>query len=76
MLDSNDVERRICEMLDMDDEELKAELKKHLLLSDERHQRIDESLGEIMQEIDMLLSRIDDAEDEAQEEEQEKSSTR
>jgi len=76
MLDSNDVERRICEMLDMDDEELKAELKKHLLLSDERHQRIDESLGEIMQEIDMLLSRIDDAEDEAQEDEQEKSSTR
>ncbi|HNX09358.1 MAG TPA: hypothetical protein PKL29_04525 [Methanothrix sp.] len=76
MLDSNDVERRICEMLDMGDEELKAELKKHLLLSDERHQRIDESLGEIMQEIDMLLSRIDDAEDEAQEDEQEKSSTR
>lgn len=76
MLDSNDVERRLCEMLDMDDEELKAELKKHLLLSDERHQRIDESLGEIMQEIDILLSRIDDAEDEAQEDEQEKSSTR
>jgi DNA anti-recombination protein RmuC len=76
MLDSNDVERRICEMLDMDDEELKAELKKHLLLSDERHQKIDESLEEIIQDIDMLLTRIDEAEDEAQKDEQEKSSIR
>lgn len=76
MLDSNDVERSICEMLDMDEEELKAELKKHLLLSDERHQRIDESLEEIMQDIDMLISRIDEAEDEAQKDEHEKSSKR
>ena len=63
-------------MLDMDDEELKAELKKHLLLSDERHQKIDESLEEIIQDIDMLLTRIDEAEDEAQKDEQEKSSIR
>jgi hypothetical protein len=76
MLDSKDVERRICEMLDMGDEELLAELERHFQLSDERHQRIDDALGEMMLEVDRLISRIDEIEDEPLEDDEEKSRPR
>jgi len=64
MPDAKDVEIRICELLDMDDEQLLAELERSLLLSDERHQRIDDTLEEMMMEVDRLISRIDEMEDE------------
>ena len=57
--------KKICEMLDMDDEELLAEMKRSFLLSDERHQRIDDTLEELMLEVDRLISRIDEIEDES-----------
>jgi len=64
MPDAKDVEKRICELLDMGDEQLLAELERSLLLSDERHQRIDDTLEEMMMEVDRLISRIDEMEDE------------
>jgi hypothetical protein len=64
MPDAKDVEIRICELLDMDDEQLLAELERSLLLSDERHRRIDDTLEAMMMEVDRLISRIDEMEDE------------
>ena len=49
----------ICELLDMGDEQLMAEMEKSFLLSDERHQRISETLEEMVSEVDMLLLRMD-----------------
>jgi hypothetical protein len=69
MPDSKDVERRICKMLDMGDEELLAEMDRSLELSDERHQRISDTLEEMMQEVDRLISSIDGIEDESLEDE-------
>ena len=63
MPDSKDVERRICKMLDMGDEELLAEMERSFQLSDERHQRISDTLEEMMQEVDQLISRLDEIED-------------
>ena len=57
---SKDVERRICQLLDMDDRELAAEMEKDSLLSDNRHQRLCDTLGEMMLEVDRLISRLDD----------------
>jgi len=51
-------------LLDMGDEQLLAELERSLLLSDERHRRIDDTLEEMMMEVDRLISRIDEMEDE------------
>jgi len=65
MPDSRDVEKKICKMLDMDDEELLAEMKRSFLLSDERYQRIGDTLEELMLEVDRLISRIDEIEDES-----------
>jgi len=59
---SKDIERRIVELLDMGDEQLMAEMERSFLLSDERHQRISETLDEMIQEVDRLLFRIDDME--------------
>src|SRR5512145_2320595 len=56
---SNDVEKMICRMLDMGDEELLAEMERTFQLSDERHQRISDTLEEMMQEVDRLISRMD-----------------
>jgi hypothetical protein len=64
MPDAKDIEKRICELLDMGDEQLLAELERSLLLSDERHRRIDDTLEEMMMEVDRLISRIDEMEDE------------
>jgi hypothetical protein len=65
------VERRICNMLDMGDEELLAELDEYFLLSDERHQKISNTLEEMMQEVDRLISRIEELEDKSLEDEYE-----
>ncbi|MDD2836204.1 MAG: hypothetical protein PHY05_08650 [Methanothrix sp.] len=69
MPDSNDVEKMICRMLDMSDEELLAEMEMSFRLSDERHQRINNTLEEMMLEVDRLISRIDEIEDESLEDE-------
>jgi len=58
-------------MLDMGDKELLAELDRYFLLSDERHQRISNTLEEMMLEVDRLISRIDEIEDESLEDEYE-----
>jgi hypothetical protein len=62
---SNDVEKMICRMLDMSDEELLAEMERSFRLSDERHQQINDTLEEMMLEVDRLISRIDEIEDES-----------
>jgi len=71
MLDSKDVERRICELLDRGDEELLAEMKRSFQHLDERHQRISDTLEEMMREVDRLISRIDETEDKSLEGEDE-----
>ena len=63
-------------MLDMSDEELLAEMDRSFFLSDERHQRISDTLVEMMQEVDRLISRIGEIEDESLEGEDEDSGTR
>jgi hypothetical protein len=74
MLGSKDVEKEICRMLDMGDEELLAELERSFCISDERHQRISNTLEEMMLEVDRLISRIDEIEDKSLEDEDEESS--
>jgi hypothetical protein len=59
---SKDVERRICQLLDMDDQELAAEMDRYFLLSDDRDQKICDTLGEMIQEVDRLISCLDDME--------------
>jgi hypothetical protein len=76
MLGSKDVERMICEMLDMGDEQLKAEMEKSFLLSDERHKRISETLEEMAQEVDELLLRMDEIEAESLNGEEKESNAR
>jgi hypothetical protein len=66
----------ICEMLDMGDEQLMAEMEKSFLLSDERHQRISETLEEMVQEVDLLLLRMDEMEAESLNDEEKESSAR
>jgi hypothetical protein len=56
------VERRICQLLDMDDQELAAEMDRYFLLSDDRDQKICDTLGEMIQEVDRLISCLDDME--------------
>ncbi len=55
----------ICELLDMSDEQLIAEMEKSFLLSDEHHQRISETLEEMVREVDVLLLRVDEMEAES-----------
>jgi len=76
MLGSKDVERMICEMLDMGDEQLMAEMEKSFLLSDERHQRISETLEEMVSEVDLLLLRMDEMEAESLNDEEKESNAR
>jgi hypothetical protein len=76
MPDSKDVERRICKMLDMGDEELLAEMERSFQLSDERHRKISDTLAEMMQEVDRLVSRLDEIEYGSLEEEFRESSPR
>ena len=60
---SKDVEKRICRMLDMDEEELMAELERSFNSSDGCDERIAGSLEEMMQEVDRLLLKIDQLEE-------------
>ncbi len=61
---SKDVEKRISRMLDMDEEELMAELERSFNLSDGCDERIAGSLEEMIQEVDRLLLKIDQLEEE------------
>lgn len=56
---SDDVEKMICKMLDMGEEELLAEIERTFQLSGERDQRISDTLEEMMLEVDRLISRMD-----------------
>jgi Asp-tRNA(Asn)/Glu-tRNA(Gln) amidotransferase A subunit family amidase len=76
MLGSKDVERMICELLDMGDEQLMAEMEKSLFLSDERHQRIHETLEEMVRDVDVLLLRMDEMEAESLNDEEKESNAR
>ena len=76
MLGSKDVERMICELLDMGDEQLIAEMEKSLFVSDERHQRIHETLEEMVRDVDVLLLRMDAMEKESLNDEEKESNAR
>ena len=76
MLGSKDVERMICELLDMGDEQLMAEMEKSLFLSDERHQRIHETLEEMVRDVDVLLLRMDEMDGESLNDEEKESNAR
>ena len=76
MLGSKDVERKICEMLDMGDEQLMAEMEESFLLSEEHHQRIRETLEEMVQEVNVLLLRMDEMEAESLNDEEKESNAR
>ena len=54
-------------MLDMDEEELTAELERSFILSDDCDERIKTSLEEMMQEVDRLLLKIDQLEEDESE---------
>ena len=60
----------------MGDEELLAEMERSFLLSDERHQRISDTLEEMIQEVDAAHLPHDEMEDESLEDEEEESSPR
>jgi len=46
----------------MDDEELAAEMDRYFLLSDDRDRKITDTLGEMILEVDRLISCLDDME--------------
>ena len=50
-------------MLDMDEEELMAELERSFILSDGCDERISSSLEDMMQEVDRLLLKLDELEE-------------
>jgi len=54
-------------MLDMNEEELMAELESSFILSDDCDERIKTSLEEMMQEVDRLLLKIEQLEDDESE---------
>ena len=66
----------ICELLDMGDEQLMAEMEKSFFVSDERHQRIHETLDEMVREVDVLLHRMDEMESESLNDEAKESNAR
>ena len=66
----------ICELLDRGDEQLMAEMEKSLFLSDERHQRIHETLEEMVRDVDVLLLRMDEMEKESLNDEEKESNAR
>jgi hypothetical protein len=65
MLDSEEIERRVREMLENSDMELFAQMAGTLQHLDERSQKIDETLEELLAEVDQLLLRLDEMEDES-----------
>ena len=66
----------ICELLDMGDEQLMAEMEKSFFLSDERHQRIHETLEEMVRDVDVLLLRMDAMDKESLNDEEKESNAR
>lgn len=60
---SKDVEMRICQMFQMDEKELMAELERSFNISDNCDERITSTLEEMMQEVDRLLLKIDELEE-------------
>jgi hypothetical protein len=62
MLDSDEIERRVREMLEKDDEELFAQVEGALQHLDERSRKIDETLEELLAEVDELLLQLDEDE--------------
>ena len=66
----------ICELLDMGDEQLMAEMEKSFFVSDERHQRIHETLEEMVRDVDVLLLRMDEMEEESLNDEEKESNAR
>ena len=66
----------ICELLDMGDEQLMAEMEKSFFVSDERHQRIHETLEEMVREVDVLLLRMDEMDGESLNDEEKESNAR
>ncbi len=64
---SKDIEKRICRMLDMDEEELMAELERSFRLSDCCDERIQGCLEEMIAEVDRLLLKIDQLEEDESE---------
>jgi phage shock protein A len=71
MLDSEEIERKVREMLANSDEELFAQMAGTLQHLDERSQKIEETLEELLAEVDQLLLRLDAMEDESIELEEE-----
>jgi len=69
MLNSKDAKGRICQLLDMDDRELAAEMERDFLLCENQHMRICDTLGEMIQEVDRLISCLDDMENQQPDEE-------
>ncbi len=68
---SVEVERKIREMLiEMGDTRLLAEFEGAVNAFDERSRRIDETLEELMQEVDELLLQMDEIDDAALESEE------
>jgi seryl-tRNA synthetase len=65
MLDSEEIERRVREMLENSDEELFAQMAGTLQHLDERSQKIEETLEELLAEVDRLLLRLDAIEDDS-----------
>ena len=56
--------------MDMDDRELAAEMERDFLLSENQHMRICDTLGEMIQEVDRLISCLDEMEGGQPEEEE------
>ena len=55
--------------MDMDDRELADEMERDFLLCENQHMRICDTLGEMIQEVDRLISCLDDMEDRQPDEE-------
>lgn len=49
--------------MDMDDRELADEMERDFFLCENQHMRICDTLGEMIQEVDRLISCLDDMED-------------
>jgi hypothetical protein len=72
MSDSDDVERKIREMLlEMGEDKLLANFEGALKAFDEQSCQIDDTLDELLQEVDELLLRMDDLDDGGLESEEE-----
>jgi hypothetical protein len=64
MPDSNEVERKIRELLlEMGEDRLLAKLDETIIGLDERDRMISDTMQEMIEEIDRLLERLDDLED-------------